>query len=213
MPDGFIGFQATKSVVFETFNAIHIDIRSESGSALHIKSDSYMNVSIKVGSTDLGSATYFWEYQNGKWISVSQINSNQISSGYYIARTSTVGWKNLDKIVSTSYSSGRVVKGSVGLANAQVIIWGENYSGYHVTYCDLNGNYNIGYKSDASATFRVTIIDKVGVANHYKVFTSTSFNQAKNFDFDQVALGEVQQKANVQSMNEFKIREYQDANV
>jgi hypothetical protein len=76
MPDGFIGFQANKSVEFETFNAIHIDLRSESGSALHIKSGSYMNISIKVGSTDLGSATYFWEYQNGKWISVSQINSN-----------------------------------------------------------------------------------------------------------------------------------------
>jgi hypothetical protein len=76
------------------------------------------------------------------------------------------------------------VKGSVALGGAQVIIWGENYSCYHVTYCDLNGYYTIGYKSDAAATFRVTIIDKVGVANHYKVFTSITFNQAKNFDYD-----------------------------
>lgn len=45
------------------------------------------------------------------------------------------------------------------------------------------------------------------------MFTSATFIQAKNFDFDQVLQGEVQQKANIQSMNEFKIREYQDANV
>jgi hypothetical protein len=76
MPDGFTGYQGNKSVVFETFNAIHIDLRTESGSALHMKSDCFMNVSIKVGSTDLGSATYFWEYRNGKWISISQINSS-----------------------------------------------------------------------------------------------------------------------------------------
>ena len=75
MPDGFNGYQGNKSVVFETFNAIHIDLRSESGSALHLKTECFMNISIKIGSTDLGSDTYFWEYRNGKWISVSQINS------------------------------------------------------------------------------------------------------------------------------------------
>ena len=76
MPDGFSGFQANKSVTFETLNAIHIDLRTESGSPLHLKEGSYMNISIKIGSTDLGSATYYWEYRNGKWIAVSQILPN-----------------------------------------------------------------------------------------------------------------------------------------
>jgi hypothetical protein len=38
MPGGFTGYLAGKRVMFETFNAIHIDIWSDNGSPLKFKS-------------------------------------------------------------------------------------------------------------------------------------------------------------------------------
>jgi hypothetical protein len=61
MPGGFTGLHENKNVIFETFNAIHIDILSENGNPLQLKEGCIMNVSIKVGSQDLGDSTYFWE--------------------------------------------------------------------------------------------------------------------------------------------------------
>lgn len=127
---------------------------------------------MKVGSTDFGDSTYFWEYRNGRWVAVSKISSSDISGGNYVTRTSTPGWKNVDKVVPTVSSPGKVVNGNSNLAYAQVIIWGENYSGYHTTYCDADGNYNITYKSTSDAIFRITIIHLNVVVNHYKVFTT-----------------------------------------
>jgi hypothetical protein len=61
MPGGFNGLHENKNVVFETFNSIHIDIFSENGKPLQLKEGCNMNVSIKVGSKNLGDSTNFWE--------------------------------------------------------------------------------------------------------------------------------------------------------
>ena len=53
--------------MFETFNAIHIDIWSDNGSRLNLKPGKYMTVSIKVGSQNIGDSTYYWELNNGRW--------------------------------------------------------------------------------------------------------------------------------------------------
>jgi hypothetical protein len=50
MPGGFTGYLAGKRVMFETFNAIHIDIWSDNGSPLKFKSGHSMSVTMKVGS-------------------------------------------------------------------------------------------------------------------------------------------------------------------
>ena len=69
MPGGFTGYLNNKPVAFETFNAIHIDIKSSSGSPLNFKLGSSMNISMRVGSSDFGNSTYFWELNKGRWVS------------------------------------------------------------------------------------------------------------------------------------------------
>jgi hypothetical protein len=103
---------------------------------LKFKIGSYMSVSLKVGPKNLGNSTYFWEFNKGRWVAQSLIKPDEIQGGYYRFSANTTGTKNIGKVIDTSDFSGRVVRGSTGSAHSQVIIYGDNYSSYHVAYCD-----------------------------------------------------------------------------
>jgi hypothetical protein len=69
--------------------------------------------------------------------------------------------------------------------NSKVIIYGENYSSYHVAISDKNGFFIIPYKSDAGAKFRIKLIDNEGTFEYPNSFTSTTFTQSLTLDLNQ----------------------------
>lgn len=133
-----------------------------------------MTLKLKVGTSDNDNSIYFWKLENGIWVNVTPIATNDISRGYYSNTISGPGWYSVNRVIELKYQNGVATKGSSPLSNSQIVVWGNNYSSYSVSTTDSSGSYSVGYKSGDSS-FKLSILDDSHISNHTDILLRILF--------------------------------------
>lgn len=176
MPGDMVTSVNGEMAPIESFGAMDVILKDESGAAVDIQSGQMVTIRIPLGSNSetppSTSPLYYYDQISGLWVEEGSAELTSLNGeSFYEGQVSHFTTWNADRVFETVFINGCVVD-TLGMpvSNARVRAKGRTYSGSSSTRSDSQGNFSIpvrmsstvllsGSDGNQSRTFSVSVTD------------------------------------------------------
>ncbi len=166
----------------ESYGAISIDLRDESGALLKLADNASIDIQIPVmtkGTAPQTAPLYYFDQTLGYWVLDPEhaltLHTDSDGHAYYSGTTTTLAPLSAGSPYTTVAVKGCITD-ELGnrINNSSIFLEGKDYSGYSVAYSDANGDFSIPAKISSTVIVGAQVNNSKSNSVEYNVGTAES---------------------------------------